>query len=109
MDTLMKWRKYKVVFKADIEKMYRMIKLDKNDQQYQTVMWRDNQEDPIKEYQLTTVTFGTAAAPFLATRSLNQIAMDNKKKYPEAAKAIKMISTLTTSFPVQRQYSKQSN
>lgn len=30
-DTLINWRKYKIVFKADIEKMYRMIKLHEDE------------------------------------------------------------------------------
>lgn len=30
----------------------------------------------MKEYQLNTVTYGTAAAPFLATRCLKQLAID---------------------------------
>lgn len=88
MDILIRWRMHKVVFKADIAKMYRMIKLDVEDQQYHTILWRQDQAEPIKEYQLNTVTFGTAAAPFLATRTLKEIAENNQDTHPFAAETI---------------------
>jgi len=34
-------------------------------------------EEPIEEYKLTTVTYGTSSAPFLATRC-QKLADDNK-------------------------------
>lgn len=68
-EILIQWRTFPVVFKADIAKMYRMIKIDNDDQRYHTILWRSNPSEPLKEYQLNTVTFGTAAAPFLATRT----------------------------------------
>lgn len=88
-EILSKWRKNKIVFKADITKMYRMISLDEEDQQYHTVFWRKDVNEQIREYQLTTVTFGTAAAPFMATRTLNEIAAVNEATYPMAAETIR--------------------
>lgn len=82
IDILIRWRKHKVVFKADIEKMYRQIALDAEDQKYHTVVWRNSPNEAIKEYQLNTVTFGTAAAPYLATRTLKQIAWDAEQTDP---------------------------
>lgn len=32
-------------------------------QDYQRIVWRTSDEHPIKEYKLTTVTYGTASAP----------------------------------------------
>lgn len=88
-ETMIKWRTHKIVFKADIEKMYRMIKLDKEDQRYHTVLWRDNPLKPVQEFQLTTATFGTAAAPFMATRTLIQLAEDVGDKFPLASEIMK--------------------
>ena len=59
---------------ADIEKMYRRIHIAEKDQQYQHILWRENPSQQIKEYKLTTVTYGTAAAPFLAVRALQETA-----------------------------------
>ncbi|XP_037048457.1 uncharacterized protein LOC119082906 [Bradysia coprophila] len=88
-EILIRWRRHKIAFKADIEKMYRQIKLDTEDQRYHTILWREQPATPIKEYQLTTATFGTAAAPFMATRTLRQIADDAKTEYPLAEHLIK--------------------
>lgn len=68
--------------------MYRMIRLDPEDQKYHTIVWRNSQAEPLREYQLTTTTFGTAAAPFLATRTLGKIAEEQKEKYPLASAAL---------------------
>ncbi|XP_036335364.1 uncharacterized protein LOC118745796 [Rhagoletis pomonella] len=74
--------KLRVVFDAsakttngsDIEKMYRQIKVAESDQDYQRILWREAKEGPIGECKLQTVTYGTASAPFLATRTLQEIA-----------------------------------
>lgn len=89
INILIQWRKFPIVYKADISKMYRMIQLDKEDQRYHTIVWRNDTKEPLKEYQLKTVTFGTAAAPFLATRTLKHIAKKCQESLPLASEAIK--------------------
>lgn len=42
----------------------------------------------MKTYQLNTVTYGTAAAPFLATRCLKQLAIDERSAFPGAAQIL---------------------
>jgi len=79
-----------VSFTADIAKMYRQIIIHPQDRDLQRILWRYSPEEPIKEYQLTTVTYGTSAAPFLATRCLKKLADDNQFKYPKAAQALSM-------------------
>ncbi|KAG4076694.1 hypothetical protein HA402_001981 [Bradysia odoriphaga] len=79
---LMRWRIKKVAYKADIEKMYRQIELDEQDRKYHTIFWRSDPSLPIKEYQMTRVTFGTASAPFLATKTLNKIGEDGENSHP---------------------------
>ncbi|XP_032569851.1 uncharacterized protein LOC116800206 [Drosophila sechellia] len=73
-DIIIKWRKWEFVVSADIEKMYRQIKIDNDDQKYQYILWRNSPKEKIKTYKLTTVTYGTASAPYLATRVLVDIA-----------------------------------
>ncbi|XP_031329398.1 uncharacterized protein LOC116160346 [Photinus pyralis] len=85
-DILVRWRKHPVAFTADIQKMYRQINIHEDDQPLQTILWRFNQHQPIQEYQLTTVTYGTTAAPYLATRTLQQLAKDEEKEYPNASR-----------------------
>lgn len=85
---LLRWRKHKVVFTSDIEKMYRQILVDIRDQQYQRILWRNTPDEEIKEYQLTTVTYGTTSAPFLAIRTLQQLAKDTSEEFPMVQRII---------------------
>lgn len=45
-------------------------------------MWRDSPRDELREYQLNTITYGLACAPFLAIRTLRQLAEDEKETAP---------------------------
>lgn len=86
VSTLLRWRKHKIAYTADIEKMYRQIQVSKDDQNYQRIVWRNNISEQIKEYKLTTVTYGTSAAPYLAVKTLRKLAQDDRSKYPIASK-----------------------
>lgn len=77
-----RWRKHAVVFAADIEKMFRQIKVDKRDQDLQRIVWRSSTTERMQSYRLTTVTYGTTAAPYLAIRSLRQLALNESKRFP---------------------------
>lgn len=61
----------------------RMINMCPPDQKLQLILWR-----AIELFQLTTVTYGTAFAPFLATRCLVQLAEDGEYMHPVAAKVV---------------------
>ncbi|KMQ91804.1 hypothetical protein RF55_8288 [Lasius niger] len=80
-----KWRLHRLVFTADIAKMFRQIWIDPRDLNYQRILWRDRKTNEITGYRLRTVTYGTASAPYLAIRVLHQLAEDEKDNYPEAA------------------------
>ncbi|XP_063830967.1 uncharacterized protein LOC135080214 [Ostrinia nubilalis] len=86
--TVMRWREHPIALVADIVKMYRQVLVAEEDVKYQRILWRDEPEKQIKEYELLTVTFGTASAPYLAVRVLQQIAMDEGQEVPQAAERI---------------------
>ncbi|KAJ0169427.1 hypothetical protein K1T71_015014 [Dendrolimus kikuchii] len=48
-------------------------------------IWRPRPHDPIQHYKLLRLTFGTSCAPYLAVKSLQQLAKDEQSKYPLAA------------------------
>jgi len=89
--TVLRFRTYQVCFTADIAKMYRQIIIHPQDRNLQRILWRHSSEQPIQEYQLTTVTYGTSAAPFLATRCLKKLADDSQDNYPRVAQALSKI------------------
>ncbi|XP_038106541.1 uncharacterized protein LOC119766182 [Culex quinquefasciatus] len=80
---------YEVAIVADIAKMYRMIRVQPDDQRLQRIVWRDNVDEPIRVYELTTVTYGTASAPYLATKCLQKLGEIGEKTHPSAAKVLK--------------------
>ncbi|XP_076396216.1 uncharacterized protein LOC105664283 [Megachile rotundata] len=87
--TIMKFRLHNVVLTADLQKMYRQVNVNNYDAVYQKILWRDNEHDALRVYKLTTVTQGTASAPFLATRTLQRLAEDEGKNFPLAYSSLK--------------------
>ncbi|XP_072932542.1 uncharacterized protein [Epargyreus clarus] len=85
---VMQWRISPICMSADIAKMYRQIKVNQRDADCQRILWRENDKEEIKSYRLTRVTFGTASAPYLAVKALQQVAHDHGVNYPSAAENI---------------------
>ncbi|GFX29451.1 integrase catalytic domain-containing protein [Trichonephila clavipes] len=48
----------------------------------QRILWKENMDEPIKTFELSTVTNGTTSASFLATRTLKQLALDEAENFP---------------------------
>ncbi|GFT72682.1 uncharacterized protein TNCV_755871 [Trichonephila clavipes] len=49
------------------------------------ILWKDSVDGPVQTYKLNTVTYGTTCAPYLATRTIQQLARDEGEHYPLAA------------------------
>ncbi|GFU91091.1 uncharacterized protein TNCV_4924221 [Trichonephila clavipes] len=49
------------------------------------ILWKDSVDGPVQTYKLNTVTYGTTCAPYLATRTIQQLARDEEEHYPLAA------------------------
>ncbi|XP_078051866.1 uncharacterized protein LOC144478016, partial [Augochlora pura] len=86
---LIRFRLHMFVLTADIEKMFRRIKMHPDDAKFQKILWRDSKEESIQTFQLNTVTYGTASAPFLAVRCLQQLAEDERNRFPNASRIFK--------------------
>ncbi|UYV61642.1 hypothetical protein LAZ67_1005714 [Cordylochernes scorpioides] len=86
---LLKFCTNSVALVADIEKMYRQIRLHPDDIRYQTILWRDCKDLELQEYSLLTVTYGLACAPYLAIRTLHQIAHEVQVSNPRVSKIIR--------------------
>ncbi|XP_038106697.1 uncharacterized protein LOC119766305 [Culex quinquefasciatus] len=86
---LLAFRKHPVAFTADLSKMYRQIRVAPSDSRFQRIFWRADPSEFIRVLELTTVTYGTASAPFLATRCLVQLCDDEGENFPLAAKIVR--------------------
>ncbi|GFW95035.1 integrase catalytic domain-containing protein [Trichonephila clavipes] len=53
-----------------------MILIDESQRDLLHIVWKNKIDSPVKISRLTTITYGTKSAPYLATRSLKQLAID---------------------------------
>lgn len=51
---ILRFRRYPVAVVADVEKMFRQIQINPEQQQWQLILWRENPTDTLKTYRLTT-------------------------------------------------------
>lgn len=86
---LTRFRRHKIAFVSDIEKMYRQIAVHPKHQNYQRIVWRENPNSEMQHFKLTTVTYGLTCSAYLAIRSLHQIPKDNEKLPFKLKKIIK--------------------
>ncbi|XP_075167660.1 uncharacterized protein LOC142239773 [Haematobia irritans] len=86
---IIRWRFYRYVFNGDIEKMYRQILLDDRHTRFQRIIFRDDPKVDIQDFEMKTVTFGVNCAPFLAIRSLLQLASEVQKDLPLATQILR--------------------
>lgn len=88
-DLVTRWRQHKIALVADIKQMYRQILVSHQDTDFQRIIWREDPTDNMKEYRLLTVTYGTSCAPYLACRTLLQLADDEELLFGEEVKLLR--------------------
>ncbi|XP_070851447.1 uncharacterized protein [Drosophila suzukii] len=62
----LRFRQHRYVLCADIEKMFRGIQVSRRHTNFQRIVWRKNENEPMLHFRLLTVTYGLAPSPFLA-------------------------------------------
>ncbi|XP_030753181.1 uncharacterized protein LOC115880184 [Sitophilus oryzae] len=82
---LLNFRIFSIAITADIKAIYRQIRIDPKYYKFQKILWRFPDEEPIREYNSKTVTFGVSSSPYLALRTIIQLANDEKHNYKSAA------------------------
>ncbi|XP_052745100.1 uncharacterized protein LOC112047560 isoform X3 [Bicyclus anynana] len=74
LSILLRFRQHKYVVSGDIEKMYRAILVEPSQRSLQQILFRFDTSEHIRTFTLNTVTYGTASAPYLATKCLVSLA-----------------------------------
>ncbi|XP_045462033.1 uncharacterized protein LOC123672092 [Harmonia axyridis] len=85
---LMRFRRHTFVLSGDVSKMFRQVLIAPEHRRFQKIFWRFDSTEELRCYELQTVTYGMTSAGFLAVRSMLQLALDFKEKYPVACEAI---------------------
>ncbi|XP_055523052.1 uncharacterized protein LOC129717222 [Wyeomyia smithii] len=78
----LRFRKYAYAFSSDIEKMYRQVFVAPEERRFLRCFWRSDPSHPLRVLELNTVTYGTACAPYQATRCLVQLAKEEGSEFP---------------------------
>ncbi|XP_073811694.1 uncharacterized protein [Musca autumnalis] len=86
---ILKWRLFRFVFNAAIQKMYRQILVHSDHTPFQRIVFRNHPGEIIQDFELQTVTFGVNCAPYLAIRTLLQLADDVQSSHPKASSIIR--------------------
>ncbi|GFY10555.1 integrase catalytic domain-containing protein [Trichonephila clavipes] len=82
--------KHPYAFMADVMMMYRMMLIHESQPPLLRILWKESPEDPVKTFEIKTVTYGTVSTSFLATRILLQLSRDEDKNFPLAAPVLKV-------------------
>lgn len=83
---LLRFRTHVFVITADIEKMYRQIWIAPEDRRYHRIFWYN--DGHISVFNLNTVTFGVSSSPFLAIRTIHQLAREEATTFPLASSIV---------------------
>ena len=70
------------------QKRYRQVRVDPRYVDLQRIVWRESPDEELSHFRLLTVVYGTSAAPYLATRCLEQLARENAQVWPRASEVI---------------------
>ncbi|GFW23465.1 uncharacterized protein TNCV_3805621 [Trichonephila clavipes] len=86
---MLRFRTYTYAFTADIQMMYRTILINTKQRNLQRIVWCESEHESPKIYELSTVTYGTVSAPYLAQRTLTQFSMYEEANFPIAASILR--------------------
>lgn len=87
-ETLIRFRMHRFGLTADVTKMFRQVKVDSSQWNFQRILWRESKDQPIREYLITCVVWGFTSATFNAVRAMRQCAMDAADTHPLASQAV---------------------
>ena len=85
---LIRFRFPRYVFSGDLAKMFRQIKIIDSDQYLCLILWRNHPSENLSVFKLSTVTYGTKSASYLATKCLQKISKDISVSHPEVSNVI---------------------
>lgn len=86
-EILLLFRTFRWALSADIVKMFRQVKVNKSQWNYQRIFFRPSPSKPIQEYTITRVIWGFTSAGFNSVRALQQCVLDEKTDFPVASLA----------------------
>lgn len=99
---LLNFRLFAVTMTSDLKKMFLQINLCTEHRKFQRILWRFSPEEPLAVYQFDRVIFGLRPSPYLACRTVKQLASNEAETFPLASKVLEndiYIDDFITSVP----------
>ena len=87
-EVLLKFRRFRYTFMADIVQMFMNVKAEDADQPYLRFLHRDLRTGKIQVFQCTRLPFGLSCSPFLAVETVRNAARTFQPDVPLAASAL---------------------
>lgn len=88
VEIFMRFRLWRFAMTADIKAMFRQVRVDESEYNFQRILYREEPHLPLKQYAITVVSWGMTSAGFNAVRALRQCAVDGTENYPTAASIV---------------------
>ncbi|GBL96409.1 hypothetical protein AVEN_43724-1 [Araneus ventricosus] len=85
---MLRFRKHEIVLIANIRKMLRQILIDPSQRDLLKILCETKDKEEPVAYRLKTVTYGTKCLPYLVTRVVRHLAMDEAKTFPIASEVV---------------------
>ncbi|XP_055308596.1 uncharacterized protein LOC129572616 [Sitodiplosis mosellana] len=85
---VMRFRTHRVALTTDITKMYRQVRVPKEQRDFLRIVWRENENEPLKHYRLKTQTYGLKSSAYCCIETLRHCAREHANEFPMASKAV---------------------
>lgn len=82
---LINFRLFPVAMTADIKQMYLQLGVPVEHRKYLQILYRFADDEKIKTFQFNRLPFGLKSSPYLAMRTVRQLAEDMRSHFPAAA------------------------
>ncbi|CAG9137880.1 unnamed protein product [Plutella xylostella] len=69
--------------------MFRQTVIDESDRKYQLILWRESPDQPLLTYELCTNTYGLRCSPYIANRTILELAEQERESLPRAAAVLR--------------------
>lgn len=82
---ILNFRRHHTVLVTDVRMMFRQTFISPEDRKYQLIFWRETSDEPLLTYELNTNTYGLKSSPYIAIRTLLELAAQERERFPLAA------------------------
>lgn len=85
---LLNFRMFPIAMNADIKQHYLQIGLPAHQRKYVCILFRFHESEEIRTFAFNRQPFGLRSSPYIALRTVRQLASDMKSDYPDAANVV---------------------